>query len=168
MRSVLAPPPDERPMPAPAPAPATPVAIGPSIPAPTPTPAVNQPLADLITELEADERPLAVRPRAPSAQRFRQSGTVTGRGLGASRRPQAAAPTPAPTPAASASTRIRREATEVESAPEAAAEGTGSGSDWRSREIPVDDSQLVDWKTDAGVNAITGDDDFGDLGGRKR
>jgi hypothetical protein len=41
--------------------------------------------------------------------------------------------------------------------------------DWGSKEIAVDDSQLVDWQTDvAPGSAITGDDDFSDLGGRKR
>ena len=49
---------------------------------------------------------------------------------------------------------------------------TAVGSEWSQRnpgaEIPVDDSQLVDWKTDTGAAVITGDDDFSDLGGRKR
>jgi len=157
--SVLAPPPDEL-----APAPviaATPVAIGPSIPAPTPVPAADQPLADLITELEQDgvgEPRLAnLRPRSPTAQRFRQSSTGIQR-LGASRRPQAAA-----TPATPSSTSRRAETTEGELDME-----THVGADKQRGEIAVDDSQLVDWQaTDgSGAPAVT-DEDFSDLG-RKR
>jgi hypothetical protein len=158
--SVLAPPPDERPAP---PVAATPVAIGPSIPAPTPTAAADQPLADLITELEQDgagEPRLAnLRPRSPTAQRFRQSNTGLQR-LGSARRPQAAA-TPAPTP--STSTRPRREPTEADP------DIVTNGGDTKDRgDIAVDDSQLVDWQaTDgSGAPAVT-DDDFSDLG-RKR
>jgi hypothetical protein len=158
-RSVLAPPPEERPS-APAIAPSAPVAIGPSIP-PTPTPAVNQPLADLITELESDERPIVARPRSPTSQRFRQTNTAVGR-LGANaRRPQAAA-VPAPAPAS----RPRRDATEVGDGETETGIETSTSTDFRSREIPVDDSQLVDWKTDTAGTAI-GDDDFSDIG-RKR
>jgi hypothetical protein len=162
--SVLAPPPEPAPAPAPAATGSAPVAIGPSIP-PAPQPAANQPLADLITELEQDGS-LAepkIRPRSPTASRFRQSNTAIGRStLGtAARRPQASAsPTLGRTP--------RRSGTEVED-PETAVDGA----DWRQREIAVDDSQLVDWKADgaggasSGSNAISGDDDFSDLG-RKR
>jgi hypothetical protein len=159
--SVLAPPPDERPAP-PASVAATPVAIGPSIPAPTPTVAAEQPLADLITELEQDgggePRPASVRPRSPTSQRFRQSNTGLQR-LGSSRRPQAAA---TPAPAASTSARPRREPTEAEP------DIVTNGGDKDRGDIAVDDSQLVDWQaTDgSGAPAIT-DDDFSDLG-RKR
>jgi hypothetical protein len=159
--SVLAPPPDERPTPAPSIV-ATPVAIGPSIPAPTPTAAADQPLADLITELEQDgggePRAATLRPRSPTAGRFRQSNTGLQR-LGTSRRPQAVA-TPAPTP--SASPRPRREPTEAEP------DVVTNGGDKDRGDISVDDSQLVDWQaTDgSGAPAVT-DDDFSDLG-RKR
>lgn len=154
---VLAPPPDENP--APPPAAATPVAIGPSIPAPTATPAVNQPLADLITELEqtdgsSEPRASGLRPRSPTAQRFRQSSTGIQR-LGG-RRPQAAA--------VASPARSRREPAEGESDPD-----THVGEHERQREIAVDDSQLVDWQTTDGNGspAVTVDDDFSDLG-RKR
>ncbi len=161
--SVLAPPPEENPAPLPATATATPVAIGPSIPAPTPTPAVNQPLADLITELEqtdgAGEPKLAtLRPRSPTAQRFRQSNTGIQR-LGGSRRPQASAAV------SSLSARSRREPTEVEHDIDT---GTQTADKDRS-DIAVDDSQLVDWQaTDgSGSPAMPDNDDFSDLG-RKR
>lgn len=150
--AVLAPPPDERPAPPPAPA-AQPVAIGPSIPAPAP---VNQPLSDLISELEAGDsgsepRLAKLRPRSPTAERFRQSNTAVGRLTG--RRPQAAA-TPVP----------RRSGTEIEPEQETA---VSEGADWSRRSNgggDVDDSGLVEWKAD-GAPLI--DDDFSDLG-RKR
>jgi hypothetical protein len=170
--AVLSPPPDERPT-ATRPLNAAPVAIGPSIPAPSPTAAVNQPLADLITELEQDGAPeprLAnLRPRSPTAPRFRQSNTAPGRGpLGGARRPQAAA-TPAPQTAQGTGTigrTPRRSGTELS---EAETETAVENADWRGREIAVDDSQLVDWQSDNSTasSAITGDDDFSDLG-RKR
>jgi hypothetical protein len=178
--AVLAPPPDERP-PAPAPTPAPPpIAVGPSIPAPA-----AESLADVISEIEAEDanepRIANLRPRSPTAQRFRQSNTAVGR-LGSGRRPQAAA-VPAPVTAASGSSatstatatsklggRPRREPTEV-SDPEPE---TGDGSEWRntpsSRDIGVDDSQLVDWQATDGADAPgaqTTDEDFSDLG-RKR
>ncbi len=177
--AVLAPPPDERP-PAPAPAPAPPpIAVGPSIPAP------SESLADVITELETgdgESRSIAnLRPRSPTAQRFRQSNTAVGR-LGNSRRPQAAAvPTPTASAAGSSATstlggRPRRDPTEISDEPEPETQvGNGDGSEWRntpsSRDIGVDDSQLVDWQaTDgAGSNgALTADDDFSDLGRKPR
>jgi hypothetical protein len=158
--SVLAPPPDERPAPPPI-VTATPVAIGPSIPAPTPTAAADQPLADLITELEqdgAEPRLGNLRPRSPTAQRFRQSNTGIGQRLGSTRRPQAAA-SPTPTPATGI--RPRREPTEAD--PDIVTNGGD-----KDRDVAVDDSQLVDWQaTDgSGAPAVT-DDDFSDLG-RKR
>jgi hypothetical protein len=173
MAAVLAPPPDEKPRPAASAAPA-PVTLGPSIP-PTPTASANQPLADLITELEADDRPAPSRtPPSKFRQSHTQSGssggpaargsTLGGRGtLGnAQRRPQAVAPAATPPPPAPRMSRGAREITEVGDAETE----THVDSDWRG-EIPVDDSQLVDWKTDASGSAITGDDDFSDLG-RKR
>ena len=125
-------------------------------------PPVNQPLADLITELEADDRPITPqRARTPTGQRFRQSNTGIGRGLGATkqeRRPMAQAAPPLP----SAANKPRRTGTEVE---ETETEGNG---EWRSREIAVDDSQLVDWQSAETTNAqVPGDEDFGDIG-RKR
>lgn len=118
----------------------------------------NQPLADLITELEADDRPMTpTRGRTPTAQRFRQSNTGIGR-LGTAaqqRRPMVAAATPPPVSTAMNS-RPRRTGTEVEEAE------TTSG----SREIAVDDSQLVDWQS-AETTQASGDDDFSDIG-RKR
>ena len=45
-----------------------------------------------------------------------------------------------------------------------------NGNNWQGREIAVDDSQLVDWQSDAGQTASganDNDDDFGDIG-RKR
>jgi hypothetical protein len=152
-RSVLAPPPD---------AIATPVAatksgpVGPAIPSP-----VNEPLADLITELEQDDRPITpTRSRTPTAQRFRQSNTGIGGRLGGAsatqpRRPQAQAVPP--TPAAKIAS-ARRGSTEVE-------EVDTDASDWK-REIPVDDSQLVDWQSTE-TTQTAGDEDFSDIG-RKR
>jgi hypothetical protein len=128
---------------------------------PNKPPPVNEPLADLITELEADDRPITPsRPRTPTAQRFRQSNTGIGR-LGATaqpRRPMVAASTPPPVSTATAG-KPRRSGTEAEEAETA--------SDWRgSREIAVDDSQLVDWQSTETTQAQI-DDDFSDSG-RKR
>lgn len=157
--SVLAPPPDEKPTPLPAVAAAAPVAIGPSIP----TPAINQPLADLITELEQGDAPsepklASLRPRSPTAQRFRQSNTGIQR-LGGVRRPQASAAV------STLSSRSRREPTEAEPDLDAS---TQVGDKDRG-DIAVDDSQLVDWQaTDgSGAPSMPDTDDFSDLG-RKR
>ena len=157
--SVLAPPPE---------AIATPVAlgtspgsVGPSIPSP-----VNGPLADLITELEADDRPITpTRARTPTAQRFRQSNTGIGR-LGQSqqvsttstpqpRRPQASAPVVQPVNTG----RPRRTGTEVED--------DDNASTVHQKEIAVDDSQLVDWQSTETTQTADGTDDFSDIG-RKR
>jgi hypothetical protein len=132
-------------------------ASGPSIPAPA-----NQPLADLITELEADDRPITpTRTRTPTGQRFRTSNTNVGR-LGAAastqgRRPQAQATVTVPTPTAPVapartargSSDIADVVTETETAVERA--------DWRDA-IAVDDSQLVDWQ--ASEETQTSTDDF--------
>lgn len=160
-RAILAPPPDIN----------TPaVAIGPSVSAPVATPAAQQPLQDVITELEqSDEARVGpVRSRTATGQRFRQSATGVSRtgnsiGSSAARRPQAVA-TPGPTQLPRPS---GRRGTEVSTDPEPpTAVDTG---EWASREIVVDDSQLVEWQTDVGTaSAITSDDDFSDLGGRKR
>jgi len=158
---VLAPPP-EIVKPTATPARGTPVAIGPSIPKPTPArgmPAQSEP--DVVAP--PDERPAttgSLRSRTPTGQRFRQSGGSNVRTLGGvTRRPQAAAATvPAVKPKRSEPTDY-----ETETAVEAA--------DWREKEIVVDDEQLVDWQADPGSavsSAITGDDDFSDLGNRKR
>jgi hypothetical protein len=163
---VLAPPPDITNAPT---APAAPLSIRPSIPAPSPTAAAEQPLQDLITELEQSDEPRLGQlrpPRSPTAQRFRQSNTGVGRNagtsIGSARRPQApATPPPASLPRQTA----RRPPTDL-SEPE---QPTVDTADWGQKEIAVDDSQLVDWQTDINsASAITGDDDFSDLGGRKR
>jgi len=162
-RSVLAPPPDaiEAPVSSSSSS-SSGASVGPSIPAP-----VNGPLADLITELEADERPITpTRARTPTSHRFRQSNTGIGR-LGASpsqpppqaRRPQAAVPMP-PSAAPKAA---RRGATEVEEV-----ETDMHAERASQREIAVDDSQLVDWQsTETTQAAASGDEDFSDIG-RKR
>jgi hypothetical protein len=141
----------------------------------------SESLQDVINEIEqadANEPRLAnLRPRSPTAQRFRQSNTAATR-IGNARRPQAAAaPSAAKSPAGTSGNgtlggRSRREATEV-SDPEPEQETlSGDGSaEYRavSREIAVDDSQLVDWQATDGVGAPAAptDDDFSDLG-RKR
>lgn len=170
-RSVLAPPPD---IAAPSvtatgtPSSGAPVAIGPSIPPPSPMAAASQPLADVITELEQQSDDPRARPRAPTSTRFRQSGTGVARGLGGNaRRPQVAAPVPTP-PATLSRGSSRRTGTEVSEVTESEP-ATNVQSQWGEKEIAVDDSQLVDWQTDVGsASPITGDDDFSDLGGRKR
>ena len=139
--------------------PATPVTA--TQPAP-----VVAPIGDVINELDGEEQRggNANRPRSPT-NRFRQSNTGVARGgLGSnSRRPQAVAvpPTSLPRPMAG-----RR------SEPEPEPQTSVETSDWASREdmiVAVDDSQLVEWQTDVGsASAITGDDDFSDLGNRKR
>jgi hypothetical protein len=110
---------------------------GPAIPKPTGE------LADLLSELEEDEKPVPpARPRPQTSQRFRQSNTGIGRPLGTAgaRRPQAQVPMPARAP-------FRRGGTEV-SEPEAANTAV-DGADWQNREpIAVDDSQLVDWQSE--------------------
>jgi hypothetical protein len=142
---VLAPPPplEERPLAASPEAPAA-LPLGPSIP----SPAIAEPLADLISELESgtsSEPRAALRPRSPTAQRFRPSSTGTGRLTG--RRPQATAPE-----------RPRRGSTEVEPEPDP----ESISAEWANRgDADVDDSQLVEWK------GSTPDEDFSDLG-RKR
>lgn len=157
--SMLAPPPEA--IEAPVALGTSPGSVGPSIPAPV----VNGPLADLITELEADDRPITpTRARTPTSQRFRQSNTGIGR-LGQSqaaqppvqtRRPQATAS--ATTGSASSSGRPRRTGTEVED--------VESDSSSREKEIAVDDSQLVDWQSTETTQTAEGED-FSDLG-RKR
>jgi hypothetical protein len=117
---VLAPPPPAEERPVAAAEPPAPLPLGPSIP----SPAAAEPLADLISELESESSPeprmAALRPRSPTAQRFRPGSTSVGRLTG--RRPQA-----------SASERPRRVATEVEPEPD-------------PEPGEVDDSQLVEWK----------------------
>jgi hypothetical protein len=136
---------------------AAPPAHGPNIPSPK----GSEPLSDVLEELEQTEQP--VRPRT-STNRFRQSNTTTGRTLGSSRRPQVAATPPQPVAPNAFSGRSKRTSTDLDSEPQ-----TNVGSQWGDREIAVDDSQLVDWQTDVGASsAITGDDDFSDLGNRKR
>jgi hypothetical protein len=162
-RSVLAPPPDVS-APAASASNAVPVSVGPNIPAPIP----NQPLGDLINELEQSDEPRGTPPRGRTAapNRFRQSSTGVARSsIGSSaRRPQAIATPPSATSLPRPGGR-RVGTTELTPDPEPE---TAVG-DWREKEIAVDDSQLVDWQTDVGpASAITGDDDFSDLGSRKR
>jgi hypothetical protein len=179
-KSVLAPPPDERPARPPSSSPA-PVAVGPAIPSPA---ASTDSLAEVIHELEADppppsERTSALRPRSATSQRFRPSNTAATR-LGAARRPQAIAtpvPTPAPPPPAPApsafSGRPRRDPTQSEEEIETRV-GDGN-SEWggndrgSGRAISVDDSQLVDWQanTDGSGTTALSDEDFSDLGPKR-
>jgi hypothetical protein len=122
---------------------------------PIPTP-VNQPLADLIEELDADDRGAAAtnKPqRQPTQPRFRPAQTGIGRGTPpAARRPQAAA---APGPAVPVAGRplVRRGATEVSDVDV----DTEIGRDGWSKDtaVAVDDSQLVDWSP---TDTVTGDD----------
>jgi len=155
--AVLAPPPEEKPVAPPAPTPPPPP--GPSIPAPA-----AESLADVISELENDgaigePRLATLRPRSPTAQRFRQSNTAVGR-LGSGRRPQAAAvPTPSTSPSGSSATgRPRREPTEVNDPDQETLAGENAPRD-------VGGDELVDWPASEGAGAT--DDDFSDLG-RKR
>ena len=162
VKSVLAPPP-EIVKPTATPARGTPVSIGPSIPKPTPArgmPAQPDPEA-AAAPTPVDEKPAttsSLRSRTPTGQRFRQSGSSARTLGGVSRRPQAAA-----VPSIKPAKRSEPTDYETETAVEAA--------DWREKEIVVDDEQLVDWQADPGSavsTAITGDDDFSDLGSRKR
>lgn len=115
-------------------------AVAPNIPAPA-----SAALADLINELETSEPATQpARARTPTAQRFRQSNTGIGRLGSAQRRPQAAM-----APATPKSRRTGTEVSETELA----------------QDIPVDDSQLVDWSSSENTQAS--DEDFSDLG-RKR
>ncbi len=134
--SVLAPPPE---------AIEAPVAAGTS---PGSGPSIPSPLTDLISELEQDDRPAQPsRARTPTSQRFRTSNTGIGR-LGqtqsAQKRPQAPVTPP------------RRSGTEVEEVE----------SEPRSREIAVDDSQLVDWQSSETTQST--DDDFSDIARKRR
>jgi hypothetical protein len=118
---------------------------------------VNQPLADLITELEQDERPITpTRTRQPTQQpqRFRQSNTGIGRlGANAARRPMAQASPPT----GSIARPVRRGSTEVQET---------DINDFASPEVAVDDSQLVDWQGSEETNTSTSTND--DFNGRKR
>ncbi len=156
-RPLTAPPPDVIARDAP-PAPAA--TLGPSIPG-------LQSLADVVAELEADERgaiatpPTRDRVRTPTQQRFRQSNTGIGRLANSHtvRRPQAQAIVPLEQP------RVRRGETEAETveAIEASTE-VGARDDWRTA-LAVEDEQLVDWK--AGEETLPSDDTNGH-NGRKR
>ena len=169
-RAIIAPPPEVNPTAFAEGTDQNPVAIGPSIPSPAPSAAANQPLADLITELEQTDDPRPpLRSRTSTSTRFRQSNTGVGRNpLGAGgRRPQAMA-APVPVPPAPMSRAARRTGTEVSEQVAEPESPTNVQSAWGEKEIAVDDSQLVDWQTDVGAaSAITGDEDFSDLG-RKR
>jgi hypothetical protein len=127
-------------------------------------PSIPSPLNELLSELEQDERavtsPDRLRARTPTSQRFRTSNTGIGR-LGQTqqsaqqqRRPQA------PVAAAPGSGRPRRTGTEVEDVE------TQIGDDVRAREIPVDDSQLVDWQSSE--STALADEDFSDIARKRR
>ncbi len=156
-RSVLSPPPEVM-TPTPEPVLAAAPSVGPSIPP------VNEPLADLINELEKEERPITpTRSRTPTNQRFRQSSTSSSRLAvpppAQARRPQAVAAAPAD----SGLRTHRRGSTEV-SDHDAETEVHGGDRDSK-RDIPVDDSQLVEWQSTETTQAT--DEDFSDIG-RKR
>ncbi|HEY0250983.1 MAG TPA: hypothetical protein VGC41_05625 [Kofleriaceae bacterium] len=145
--TVLAPPPD---------AIEAPIAVGtqPGNQGPK-IPPVSEGLSDLISELEADERPIApTRARTPTSQRFRQSNTGIGR-LGAQ---QSAAAQPRKPLVSATPSRPRRTGTEVEDV---------EAGDSQSREIAVDDSQLVDWQASETTQASS-DEDFSDIGRKNR
>jgi hypothetical protein len=151
---VIPPPPSERQSSSIITSAAPPMPSGPSIPPPVAT----ESLADVINELEQQDDQRNLRPRTATGSRFRQSHTQSGRTpLGAARRPQAAA-----TPASPIRTPRRTGTDVVEPEPETRVE-----SDWRGADIPVDDSQLVDWQADGTTSQAQVDDDFTDLG-RKR
>jgi hypothetical protein len=128
-------------------------------------PSIPSPLGDLISELEQEDRPATSAPgpdrlrgRTPTSQRFRSSNTGIGR-LGQTqqsaqqpRRPQA--------PVAPVAGRPRRTGTEVEDVE------TQVGDEARSRELAVDDSQLVDWQSSE-TTAST-DEDFSDIARKRR
>jgi len=157
-RSIIPPPPEVSSVTA-TPAAATPVASGPNIPLPA-----TPPIGDVIADLEQTDEARVTRPRSSASQRFRQSSTSAGRGLGNNRRPQAMATPAPPAPLPRVTSSSRRQPTEV-----TVDEPETHVSDWGGKEIAVDDSQLVDWQTDVGPsNAIVSDDDFSDLGSRKR
>ena len=82
--------------------------------------------------------------RQPTQQRFRQSGTGSGIGRLASRRPQAAMQPLA-----------RRGQTEAEDAE--ADSGTGKGEDWRNT-LAVEDEQLVDWQSSEETLTVADDE----------
>jgi hypothetical protein len=154
-----APPPARVPL-APPPPEAVPQAIRATPSSPLPAgPAIPSPLNDLISELEADDRPpisaaAAARARTPTSQRFRTSNTGINRPTGSAtaRRPQVQASPPSPAKARRGETEVSEQVTET------------AIEEYRGRDVPVDDSQLVDWQSDPGTAL---DDDFGDLG-RKR
>jgi hypothetical protein len=140
--------------------------------APAPPPEAPRPRATPPGPIPAQSIPSLTQPegdssRGVAAQRFRQTGTGIGGGsrIGQpqARRPQAAAPAPAPVATVPPSRNVvRRGATDlVENETETAVE-----SEWRGKEIAVDDSQLVDWSTET-TGGGSRDDDFSDLG-RKR
>src|SRR5690606_18135249 len=90
------------------PAAATPVASGPNIPLPA-----TPPIGDVIADLEQTDEARVTRPRSSASQRFRQSSTSAGRGLGNNRRPQAMATPAPPAPLPRVTSSSRRQPTEV-------------------------------------------------------
>ncbi len=128
--------------------PSRPTASGPSIPAPA-----AEPFAEMVSELERDggAQPAGVIRARPPTGRFRNASTGIGRpGTPQQRRPQAQAAPPAPV--AGAKPVVRRGQTEGNDEVET------DVSDFRERELAVDDSQLVDWSASEETSA---GDDFG-------
>jgi hypothetical protein len=126
--------------------PSRPTAVGPSIPTPA-----AEPFADMVSELEREGGPAqpagVIRARPPTG-RFRNASTGIGRpGTPQQRRPQAQA---APPPPVAGAKPVRRGQTEGNDEVET------DVSDFREREIAVDDSQLVDWS--ASEETVAGDD----------
>jgi hypothetical protein len=183
------------PAPAPAPLPAAPVvallAPAPAATTPPPAPAalpsspsIPAPLADLVAEIEADDRPLPGMARSrTTSQRFRPGGSSPGTGSGIGR-PAPTAPLPQPRrPQAAAAASVIEQGTSrarrssVDPAHDYDIEtDVRQGGDWRAALTPetqpgsepaavdVDDEQLVDWASSE--ETVTGGDGLGI--GRKR
>ncbi len=142
-------------------------AVGPSIPSPG-----TNPLADVASAIEREDRPssLPTRARTPTGQRFRNVGTGSGIGrlanasplppsnsvsASGARRPMASAPVDPP-PATPA---VRRGGTEADNYDVVTEVGKD---DWKNA-LAVEDEQLVDWT--ASEETLTTSDDYT---GRKR
>lgn len=135
----------------PAAPPSTPPVRGPSIPS-----LATHPIADVVAELEAEERAPSppTRARTPTGQRFRSSNTGSGIGRLATnaRRPQAQASASIDPPTARPARRGETEGDfEVETSVSAGKD------DWKNA-LAVDDDQLVDWQ--ASEETLTSADDF--------
>ncbi|MGE0872275.1 MAG: hypothetical protein AB7P03_27190 [Kofleriaceae bacterium] len=114
-------------------------------------------LADLVAELEADERAATPRPRNSSG-RFRQAGTNVGR-PNTNRRPQVAATIPTRGPSMASGTAPSTPALSITDTHEIAdveldIETDVGRSEWKTS-LAVEDEQLVDW---AASDEATGDE----------